>query len=147
MEGRLPGVLGIELLEAGHGAISARLPIRPEHLAPNDFLHAGAIVTLADSCCGMGCIASLPEGAGGFTTVELKANFLRTAEVGALHCDASLVHGGRRTQVWDAHVRRESDGKPVALFRCTQYLLASGDPQGARDPRTHLRVTPPSSPD
>ncbi|HWH43883.1 MAG TPA: PaaI family thioesterase [Thermoleophilaceae bacterium] len=148
MEGRLPGLLGIELLDAAHGAVEARLPVRPEHLAPNDFLHAGTIVTLADSCCGMGCIASLPEGAGGFTTVELKSNFLRTADSGALHCRATLLHGGRRTQVWDAEVTREGDGKTVALFRCTQYLLPAGDPQGERDPRTRLRLSPPpSSPD
>ena len=125
MEGRLPGHFGLELLAVEPGSVEARMDIRPEFLAPNDFLHAGAIVTLADSCCGMGCMASLPEGAGGFTTVELKSNFLRSARGGdALRCRATLTHGGRTTQVWDALVTRESDGNDLALFRCTQYLLA-----------------------
>ena len=101
------------------------MDIRPEFLAPNDFLHAGAVVTLADSACGLGCRASLPEGAAGFTTVELKSNFLRSARAGdGLRCRAALVHGGRTTQVWDAVVTRESDGSDLALFRCTQYLLS-----------------------
>lgn len=137
MAGRLPDLFGIELLVAEPGWVEARMDVRPEFLAPNDFLHAGAIIALADSCCGMGCIASMQEDAGGFTTVELKTNFLRTARAGAgLRCEARLAHGGSRTQVWDATVAREDDGKAVALFRCTQYLLPGDDPRAAEDPRT-----------
>jgi uncharacterized protein (TIGR00369 family) len=130
MQGRLPGHFGIELRVVEQGRVEAELEMRPEFLAPNDYLHAGTVVTLADSCCGMGCIASLPDGAAGFTTIELKTNFLRTAQAGdRLECEARLAHGGGRTQIWDAVVRRASDGKDLALFRCTQYLLPSGDPR------------------
>jgi 1,4-dihydroxy-2-naphthoyl-CoA hydrolase len=126
MQGRLPGLFGVELLAVEHGAVDARIEIKREFLAPNDFLHAGAIVTLADTACGIGCRASLPDDAAGFTTVELKANFLRSARAGdGLRCRARIVHAGRTTQVWDAHVARESDGRDLALFRCTQYLLES----------------------
>ena len=122
--GRLPEVFGIEFLEVDHGRVVARLDLRPEFLAPNGYLHAGTVVTLADTCCGFGTMASLPEGAASFTTIELKANFLRTAtEDNGLHCEATLAHGGRTTQVWDATVTREDDGKMLALFRATQYLL------------------------
>jgi uncharacterized protein (TIGR00369 family) len=125
MEGRLPGLFELELLAIEAGSAVMRMDIRPEFLAPNEFLHAGAVVTLADSACGLGCRASLPDGATGFTTVELKSNFLRSARAGdGLRCGATLAHGGRTTQVWDAVVRRESDDKDLALFRCTQYLLA-----------------------
>jgi 1,4-dihydroxy-2-naphthoyl-CoA hydrolase len=125
MAGTLPGWFGLDLQRVEPGLVAARLTIVPEHLAPNGYLHAGTVVTVADSCCGMGCLASLPEGVGGFTTVELKTNFLRSANAGGgLSCRATLVHGGRTTQVWDAEVEREDDGKPLALFRCTQYLLA-----------------------
>ena len=73
----------------------------------------------------MGCLASLPEGVAGFTTVELKTNFLRSARAGdGLRCRATVAHDGRTTQVWDAVVTRESDDSDLALFRCTQYLLA-----------------------
>jgi uncharacterized protein (TIGR00369 family) len=99
-----------------------RLPLRDELLAPNGYLHAATVVALADSACGYGCIASLPEGASGFTTIELKTNFLGTALVGTLSCTSDLVHGGRTTQVWDATVADEA-GKALALFRCTQLLL------------------------
>ena len=123
-EGRLPGLFGVEPLEVSHGRVAMRLDVRSDFLAPNGYLHAGTVVTLADTACGFGSLASLPEGATGFTTVELKTNFLRTAADGsAIRCEATLVHGGRTTQVWDATVTREDDGKALALFRCTQYML------------------------
>ena len=127
MAGKLPGLFGVELLEIGPGRVLARLDVKPEHLAPNGFLHAGTVVTLADTCAGMGCIASMPDGAGGFTTIELKTNFLATAKEGALRCEATMLHGGGRTQVWDANVSREHDERTVAVFRCTQFLLPADD--------------------
>ena len=113
LAGTLPGWFGLELQRVEYGLVAARLPVTPEHLAPNGYLHAGTVVTLADSCCGMGCMASMPEDVAGFTTVELKANFLRTATGGGLGCRATLAHAGRTTQVWDAAVEREDDGKPA----------------------------------
>jgi 1,4-dihydroxy-2-naphthoyl-CoA hydrolase len=128
--GRLPGLLGLEVVRAEPGEVDARMALTPEFMAPNGYLHAGTVVSLADTCCGYGCVASLPEGRTGFTTSELKSNFLRSAGPDdALSCEARLSHGGRTTQVWDATVRRESDGKVLALFRCTQYLLADSDPR------------------
>jgi 1,4-dihydroxy-2-naphthoyl-CoA hydrolase len=120
--GRLPGLIGIEIETIEEGHVRMRLPLRDELLAPNGYLHAGTVVALADSACGYGCIASLPDGATGFTTIELKTNFLGTVLEGTLSCESQRVHGGRTTQVWDATVGSE-DGKTLALFRCTQLLL------------------------
>lgn len=93
-------------------------------MAPNGFLHAASVIALVDSACGYGCLASLPEGAAGFTTIELKANYLGTAEEGdTVSCEARLIHGGRMTQVWDAEARNTRTGKTIALFRCTQMVL------------------------
>jgi 1,4-dihydroxy-2-naphthoyl-CoA hydrolase len=118
-----PGLVGLEVDELQHGRASGWLEVEERHLAPNGFLHAGAVVSLADTVCGYGCLASLPEGRSSFTTIELKTNFVGTAREGRLGCEGRLVHGGRTTQVWDATVAR-ADGKAIALFRCTQLLLA-----------------------
>jgi 1,4-dihydroxy-2-naphthoyl-CoA hydrolase len=119
---RLPGLLGLQIDEINEGQVRMRLPLRQELLAPNGYLHAATVVALADSACGYGCIASLPEGATGFTTIELKTNFLATALEGTLCCESQLLHGGRTTQIWDATVKDQA-GKTLALFRCTQLLL------------------------
>jgi 1,4-dihydroxy-2-naphthoyl-CoA hydrolase len=121
--GKLPGHLGVEVLDVEPGRAVMRLPIRAELLAPNGYLHAASVVGLADTAAGYGCGASLPGGAVGFTTIELKSNFLGTLTGGALRTEATLVHGGRTTQIWDAPVVDEGTGNVLALFRCTQMVL------------------------
>ena len=121
--GFLPGLIGIEFLTIQPGRLTSRLTVRPELLAPNGYLHAAAVIALADTACGYGTLNDLPEGANNFTTIELKSNFLGTAREGGITCIATRLHSGRTTQVWDATMTDESGGKTIALFRCTQLIL------------------------
>src|SRR5215470_10682056 len=122
-DGHLPGHLGVEIITVSPQAVESRMAVRREVMAPNGYLHAATVVALADTSCGYGTVASLPEGARGFTTIELKTNFLGTAREGTISCEATLMHAGRTTQVWDATVIDEASVKVIALFRCTQFLL------------------------
>ena len=123
LPGTLPGLLGLVVDDHESGRLTAHLEVRPEVLAPNGYLHAATVVALADTACGLATRALLPDGASGFTTIELKANFLGTAREGAIACRATPVHLGRTTQVWDAVVTNEATGAKIALFRCTQMVL------------------------
>ena len=122
-EGRLPGHLGIVVEAVAPDEVRMSLPVAPHLLAPNGFLHAGALVTLADTAAGYGCVANLPAGANGFTTIELKSNHLATTLDGHVGCTARPAHVGRTTQVWDATVTHRESGRTLALFRCTQMVL------------------------
>ncbi|MEM7539360.1 MAG: PaaI family thioesterase [Chloroflexota bacterium] len=117
-----PGHLGIEIVDVGSGFLAAQLSVQPFHMAPNGYLHAGSVITLADTSSGSGCSCHLPDEAKNFTTLELKSNFLRTTNSGIVHCMAKMAHGGRRTQIWDATVT-DDQGRTMALFRCTQMIL------------------------
>jgi uncharacterized protein (TIGR00369 family) len=121
--GHFPGLIGFTVTKIEKGAVWAHMTVRQELMAPNGYLHAGSIVTLADTACGYGCRTALPEGATGFTTIELKSNFMGTAHDGVVECEAKLLHGGRSTQVWDALIRHRETAKMMASFRCTQMIL------------------------
>jgi 1,4-dihydroxy-2-naphthoyl-CoA hydrolase len=121
--GKFPGYLGIVITRVDANGITAELSFKAELMAPNGFLHAGSIVTLADTSCGYGCFANLPDGASGFTTIELKSNHLGTARDGTIESVATPVHLGRTTQVWDAVITHKESAKTIALFRCTQLIL------------------------
>jgi 1,4-dihydroxy-2-naphthoyl-CoA hydrolase len=121
--GKLPGHLGIIITRVSATEIGAELAITETLMAPNGFLHAGTVITLADTCAGYGCIVNLPPGATGFTTIELKSNHLGTAREGTIVGSAKPVHLGRTTHVWDAIVNHKESGKTIALFRCTQLIL------------------------
>jgi len=122
-KGHLPELIGIDFISVEPGRLTSRLAIRPELLAPNGYLHAATVIALADTTCGYGVFYDLPEGAKSFTTIELKSNFLGTAREGVIACAGTRVHNGRTTQVWDATVTDQANGKAIALFRCTQMIM------------------------
>jgi 1,4-dihydroxy-2-naphthoyl-CoA hydrolase len=105
----LPGHLGIAITHADTTEVRAEMAVSRSLMAPNGFLHAGSV--------------NLPAGATGFTTIELKSNFLGTAREGTLDCSATAQHRGRTTQVWDAVVTHRETGRTIALLRCTQMIL------------------------
>ena len=121
--GHLPGLVGLQILTMTPEGVQSRLEVHKALMAPNGFLHAATVIALADTSCGYGCVAHLPQGASGFTTLELKSNFLGTARDGAIACRAWPVHLGRTTQVWDAEVTVEGSERKIATFRCTQMVL------------------------
>jgi uncharacterized protein (TIGR00369 family) len=123
LPGTLPGVLGVVVDDHEPGRLTAHLDVRAEVLAPNGYLHAATVVGLADTACGLATRALLPEGSSGFTTIELKSNYLGTTREGRIDVVATNVHAGRTTQVWDATVSVAGSGKAIALFRCTQSVL------------------------
>lgn len=122
-EGKLPGLLDLELIETTPERFVGRFTVAQKHFAPNGFLHAASVIALADTLCGYATVANMPTGGTGFTTVELKSNFLGTARDGGVRAVATPLHRGRTTQVWDAVVTREADDAVIAHFRCTQMIL------------------------
>ena len=119
----LPELLGIQLNSVGDQTLSVSLELTAHHLNPaHTSCHAATMVAIADTACGWGCLAHLPNNAKSFTTVDLNCNLLRAVTSGVITCEASLLHGGRTIQIWDAIVQCES-GKRVAAFRCTELIL------------------------
>jgi 1,4-dihydroxy-2-naphthoyl-CoA hydrolase len=119
-----PGLVGIEVLSVERHEVTGRLPVTEELVAGTGYLWAPVVVTLADWLCAAGIGEHLPEGSG-FTTIEIKTNFLGTVRAGgAIFGKAWPVHVGSTTQVWDVEVSNEATSKVIALFRCTQMVLS-----------------------
>ena len=66
MNGWSPGTFvalrGIQMVSVNSGRLTSEMLVRPDLIAPNGYLHAGSIVTLADTSAGLGCWAHLPVG-------------------------------------------------------------------------------------
>jgi len=120
--GTLPDRYGLRVTEIAEGRLQMQMTIEPWMMAPNGYLHAASVIVLADSCAGYASVAHLPEGAKGFTTIELKSNFLGTAKSGLVRTECVAEHLGRTTHVWSATVYGP-EGRKMALFRCTQMIL------------------------
>lgn len=120
----VPGQLGCVFDLARPELVVGHIDVTPNLIAGTGFLFAPAVVALADTCAAIGCGANIPADAS-FTTIELKSNFLSSARVGErVVCRCTPAHLGRQTHVWDAVVENEATGRTMALFRCTQMVLA-----------------------
>jgi 1,4-dihydroxy-2-naphthoyl-CoA hydrolase len=120
---KLPGHLGLVITEVSESRVVGELPVVQFVMAPNGYLHAGTIVTLADTVAGYGCVMNLPADAVGFTTIELKSNHLGTTRDGTIVAVGTPLHLGKTTQVWDAVVTHKESGRTLSVFRCTQLIL------------------------
>ena len=115
-------LLGIEFLSASKERVTAAMVVRPELCTVNSVVHGGAIMAFADTLGAAGTVLNLPQGAG-TTTIESKTNFLAAAPVGQrLLGEATPVHIGRRTMVWQTRLILEN-GRAVALVTQTQMVL------------------------
>lgn len=121
--GKLPEHLGLTIVEVADGRVAGRFQVRPDLVSHTGYLLAGVVLGIADLLCAYGVSTAWPEGANGFTTVEVKCNFMGTLLKGAGIVTAELLHGGRTTQVWDAKFTSEESRKLLAVFRCTQIIL------------------------
>ncbi|MEM7514569.1 MAG: PaaI family thioesterase [Bacteroidota bacterium] len=118
-----PGYLGIKAVDIQENAVVGEMEVGANHLAPNRYLHAGCVITLADSLAGYSTLMNLPEGAISFTTIELKSNFIRTVREGTIQARCIAEHLGKKTQVWKVVVTAKDSGKKMAIFSCTQMVL------------------------
>jgi len=123
MKPLLPGLLGLELLEATQERVTGRLTVRPELCTIGGVLHGGAIMAFADTLGAVATLMNLPPSAR-TTTIESKTNFLGGASAGALVlAETTALHRGKTTMVWQTQVKSES-GKLLAIVIQTQLVLA-----------------------
>ena len=116
-------LLGIEFISAERDALAARMTIRPDLCTIGAIAHGGAIMSFADTLGATAAFINLPADARGTTTIESKTNFISGAPAGSTVIGrTSLVHRGRRTQVWQTRVVTETE-KLVALVVQTHMNL------------------------
>jgi 1,4-dihydroxy-2-naphthoyl-CoA hydrolase len=121
LPGSFPGDLGIELTEIGDERVRGRMAVDRRHLHPGGYLHGGAWTAFADTVAAWGTMRNLPQGSG-FTTLELKMNVFAAATDGdVIDATGTLLHAGRRTQVWE--VRMHKGDRLAANFLCSQMVL------------------------
>ncbi len=123
-EYRLPAFaehVGIEIVEADKSHVVGRLKLGPHHSNGRDRVHGGAIMTLADTLGAVATVINLPPDTV-TTTLESKTNFLAAGRGDYLIGEATPLHVGRRTMVWQTTIR-DTEARRVAVVTQTQLVL------------------------
>jgi 1,4-dihydroxy-2-naphthoyl-CoA hydrolase len=120
--------VGIEVIEASADHVIGRIVVGPQHSNGHDRVHGGAIMSLADTLGAIGTVLNLPAGAV-TTTIESKTNFLAAGRGPHLVGEATPLHIGRNTMVWQTTIRDGTDRR-IAVVTQTQLVIApaQGEP-------------------
>jgi uncharacterized protein (TIGR00369 family) len=117
----LAKLLGIRFVETEKDRVVAELEIRPELLTTTGVLHGGTLMAFADTIGAAGTAVNLLPGQN-TATIESKTNFFAAARSGVVRAEATPLHKGKRTHVWQTRVT-DATGKLLSLTIQTQVIL------------------------
>jgi len=121
LKGTLSDLLGMEVVEASQERVVATLAIRDDLRTVGGALHGGTLMALADTVGAVATVLNLPAGAT-TTTLESKTNFFAAGRSGVVRAEATPLHRGKRTMVWQTRVTDEA-GRMLSLTTQTQMVL------------------------
>jgi 1,4-dihydroxy-2-naphthoyl-CoA hydrolase len=121
IQGTMATLIGLRVTYADPRRVAGEMSMRADLTQPYGYIHGGALMTLMDSLAGMGSVLNLPPGHG-FTTIEFKINFLRSVRSGQITAEATAVHLGGRTHVWQV-TAHDDRGQQLALATLTQIVI------------------------
>jgi uncharacterized protein (TIGR00369 family) len=124
-------LLDFRPVEIEPGRVVFRMEPQEFHYNPIGSVHGGVAATLLDSALGCAVQTMLPPGVG-YTTLELKVNYIRPIAVGqgAVRAEGRIVHVGTKVATAEGRIVRERDGKLVAHATTTCLILRPGNPDG-----------------
>ncbi len=121
LAGTLPELLGMRFVQLDADRVVAELTIRDELRTGGGALHGGTLMAFADTVGAAATIVNLTDGAT-TTTLESKTNFFAAGRAGVVRAEATPLHKGRRTHVWQTKITDES-GRMLSLTLQTQMVL------------------------
>jgi uncharacterized protein (TIGR00369 family) len=126
-------LLHMSFEQAEHGRVLFSVEPAEYHYNPIGVVHGGLASTLCDSAMGCAIQSTLPAGVG-YTTLELKVNFVRplTVATGLVVCEGKAIHVGSRVGTAEARVTDRA-GKLYA--HATTTCLIMRPPAAAERPQ------------
>ncbi len=121
-KGTMMEVLGIEYLEAKAGYLKARMPVDERTFQPAKLLHGGASMAMAETLGSVGSAIMVNLDEFEVRGSQLSANHIKSAKNGWVIGEASLLHRGRNTHVWNIDIKDEA-GKLISTCRLTNFII------------------------
>ena len=116
--------LKMRVLEAGPARAVVELPVHPGLYTPHRYIHAGVMLSLADTAATIASIAAYrgdlePEQFP--VAVSLSSQIVSNIQEGLLVAEATIPHPGRTLLAASTRVT-DGDGRLLALVNSTHYV-------------------------
>ena len=123
-DGTLMGHLGMKVLEVGKERVVVELPVHPGLTTPSGHVHAGSMVSLADTAATFAAMAAsereleldqMP------VAVSISSQIVANVKEGTLRAESTVAHPGRTLVVVATRITADS-GKLLALVNSTHFI-------------------------
>ncbi len=121
-KGSLMEQLGIEYLELKEGFVKGRMPVDHRTKQPMGILHGGASLAFAETIASLGSLAIVDPDKFEIRGASLTANHVGAATKGWVVGEATLIHKGKMTHVWDVEITDEA-GIKISVARMTIIVI------------------------
>lgn len=115
--------LSMECIEVLENGLKIKMPVNASTHQPMGLLHGGASAALIESIGSMGSALLLDIEKEVPVGVEINANHLTGVREGVVVATGILVHGGRRTHVWQVDIHTEDGAIHVCTGRLTVMII------------------------
>lgn len=120
-KGTLMEQIGIEYLEIRDGFMSARMPVDERTFQPYGILHGGATIALAETLASFGSALMVDPEKYDVRGQNVTVNHVRSARNGWVIGEATIIHKGRTTHIWNVDVKDEKD-RLISTCRLTIFV-------------------------
>lgn len=120
-KGTLMEQLGIEYLDVQKGFMKARMPVDERTFQPFGILHGGATIALAETLASFGSALMVNTEKYDVKGQNVTVNHVRSARDGWVIGEATIIHEGRTTHIWNVDVKDEK-GRLISTCRLTIFI-------------------------
>jgi uncharacterized protein (TIGR00369 family) len=116
-------LIGMRMIEVSEGRAVFTIEPAEYHYNPLGTVHGGVTATLLDTALGCAVQSMLPPETG-YTTIELKVNYLRplTVKTGTVYGEGKIIHMGQRIATAEARLT-DAAGKLYAHATTTCIIF------------------------
>lgn len=114
--------LGMEITLLEKGKVIAKMPVDDRTRQPFGLLHGGASVALAETVASIGAYELVDQENEAVAGLEINANHVRPKKEGIVTANATILHQGKTTMVWDIKITDETD-RLICVSRCTMAVI------------------------
>lgn len=114
--------LGIEITEIKERSIIGKMPVDDRTRQPLGLLHGGASVVLAETLGSIGATMLLDLKKQYAVGLEINANHIKAVKEGNVYGEATAIHIGSKTQVWEIKIKDEQE-RLVCISRITMAIM------------------------
>lgn len=114
---------GLTFTEIGDDYLVMEMPVTPKAHQPMGLLHGGVSAYIIETIGSVGSSLLVDIAEEHPVGLEINANHVKGIRSGWVRAVAKLIHGGRRTHIWQVDIHNKENGDLICTGRLTVMVV------------------------